>query len=657
MEGMHVSCHSNRAIDILRRGTATKIYTILQKRISRASALLSSRDRHARDFRTNCRNSGKPTAMLLLFVQWDENEEERLLLGSRSAFNAKDSKKTGDCCATCSALSGYYFDGNLSLLCFLFSVQQNKCQEDRHSCASSSAFRGTNSKKTGHYCALTQHSVGQIPRRLVTAVLPLQHSEGQIPRRPITTVLLLSTQWDKFKEDQSLLFFLLSVQRDNFQKGRSLLCSCSALSGTNSKKSGLCCSSTSAFSGTNSKKTGHCCALAQRSVVQIPRRQITDVTTVLLLSSQWDKFQEVRSLLCFLLNIQRDKFQEQRSMLCSCPAFSWTNSKKTGHCCAPAQRSVGQFPRTPVTIVVLLIVQWDKFEEDRSLLCSCSAFRRTNSKKSGHCCALAQHSVGQIPRRPVADVLLLSVQWDKFQNDRSLLYSCSAFSGTNSKKTGQCCPLAQHSVGQIPTRAVTVALLFIVQLDKVQKRLVNDVLLLSVQSDTFLEDRSLLCFCPAVSRTNSKKTSHCCASFSAFRGTNFKKTGHCCSSSSAFSWTNSKNSGHSCALAQRSVGYIPKRPATAVLLLSIQWDKFQEHRSMLCSCSAFSGTNSKKTGHCWAPAQRSVGQIPRTPFTVVLLLSVQWDTFQEERSLLYSCSAFSWTKSKKTDHCCALAQR
>ena len=417
---------------------------------------------------------GKPTAMLLLFVQWDENEEERLLLGSRSAFSVKDSKITGDCCASCSALSGYYFDGNLSLLCFLFSVQQNKCQEDRHSCASSSAFRGTNSKKTGHYCALAQHSVGQIPRRLVTAVLPPQHSEGQIPRRPITTVLLLSTQWDKFKEDQSLLFFLLSVQRDNFQEDRSLLCSCSALlffllivqwDKFQEDRSLLC--SCSAVSGTNSKKTDHWChycSLAQHSVGQIPR---SPVTTVLPSQHSEGQIPRTAATAVLLPSVQLDKFKEDRSLLCSCSAFSGTISKNTGHYCGPAYRSVRQIRRRPVTVVLPVSVQLDTFQEKRSLLCSCSAFSQTNSKKTGHWCALAQRSVEQIPKRPITVVFLLSVQWDKFQVDRLLLCSCSAFSWTNSNKSSHCCALAQRSVGQIP------------------KRLVTDVLLLSVQSDTF----------------------------------------------------------------------------------------------------------------------------------------------------------------------------
>ena len=29
IEGMHVACHSNRVIDLPRKGTATKLYTIL----------------------------------------------------------------------------------------------------------------------------------------------------------------------------------------------------------------------------------------------------------------------------------------------------------------------------------------------------------------------------------------------------------------------------------------------------------------------------------------------------------------------------------------------------------------------------------------------------------------------------------------------------
>ena len=254
--------------------------------------------------------------------------------------------------------------------------------------------------------------------------------------------------------------------------------------------------------------------------------------------------------------------------------------------------------------MLLLSVQWDKFQEHRPLLCSCSVFRGTNSKNTSQFCALAQRSVGQIPRRPITAVLLVSVQEDKFQEHRSLLCSCSVFSGTNfSKKTDHYCAPAKCSVGQIQRISATF------------------VLLLSVQWDKFLqEDRSLLCSCSAFSWTNSKNTSHFCALAQSLVGQ-----------------ISSKKTDQYCALAQCSVGQIPRTPVTFVLLFSVQWDKFQEDRSLLCSCSVFSGTNSKNTGHCCAHAQCPGGQIPRTPVSFVLLLSVQLDKFQEDRSLLCFC--------------------
>ena len=240
---------------------------------------------------------------------------------------------------------------------------------------SCSAFSRTHSKKTDHCCAFAQRSVGQIPRRPVTAVLPSERSKGQISRRPETAVLPPKPSVGQIPRRPVAAVLLLGVQWEKFQEERSLLCSCSA------------------FSWTHSKKTCHCCALAQRSVGQIPR---TPVSAVLLLSVQWDKF------------------QEDRSLLCSCSAFSRTNSKNTVHCCAFAQRSVGHIPRRAVTAVLLLRVQSDKVQKDRSLLCSCSALSRTKSKKTNHCCAVAQRSVGQSPNRPITAVLLLSVQWDTF---------------------------------------------------------------------------------------------------------------------------------------------------------------------------------------------------------------------------------------------------
>ena len=485
--------------------------------------------------------------MLLLSVQGAKFQKHQSILCTCTAFSRTNSKKTDHCCAPAQC-SGGTNSKNIDHFCapvkfsvgqippkrsittvLLLSVQWDKVQEYRPLLCSCSVFGGTNSsKKTDHYCA------------------PAQLSVGLIPRKPVTFVHLLSVQWDKFlQEDRSLLF------------------------------------SYSAFSQTNSKNTDHLCALAQCSVGQIPPRR--PITTVLLLS------------------VQSVKFQEHRSLLCSCSAFSGTNSHKTGHCCVHAQRSVGQIPRRPVTAVLLLSVQWDKFQEFRSLLWSCSSFSETNSKKTGHCCTPAQRSVGQIPRRAVTVVLLLSVQSDTFQEDRSLLCSCPAFSRTNSKKTDHCCAPAQRSVGQIPRRPVTVVLLF------------------SVQWDKFQEDWSLLCSCTAFSRTKSKKTDHCCA------------------------------------LARSSVGQIPRRPSpkiakravTAVPLLNDQWDDFQKEWSLLCFCSAVSETNSTKSDHCCTPTQCSVGHIPKRPVTDVLLFSGQWDKFQEDRSKLCSCSAFRGTKPKK----------
>ena len=339
-----------------------------------------------------------------------------------------------------------------------------------------------------------------------------------------------------------------------------------------------------------------------------------------------------------LLSVQSDKFHEHLSLVCSCSAFSGTNSKNTGHCCVHAPRSVGPIPRRPVTAVLLLSVQWDNFQEHRSLLWSCLSFSETNSKKTGDCRAPAQRSVRQIPRRAVTVVLLLSVQSDTFQEDRSLLCSYSSFSGTNSKKTDDCCALVQRSVGQIPRTPVSA------------------VHLLSVQLVRFQKDRSLMCSCSAVSGTKIPRRQVTAAHLFSVQWDKFQEGRSLLYSCSTFSGTNSKKTSHCCALVQHSVGQIPRRPVTAVLLFSVQWDKFQEGRSLLYSCSTFSWTNSKKTSHCCALIQHSVGQIPRRPVTAVLLFSVQLDKFQEDRSLLCSCAAFSRTKCKKTDHWCALAR-